>query len=183
MGTVAPHSDKIQVMIDPRDLGKSDSLRYNVLSQMRDEKYERAVSELASFMKKPSEYPHFHDRVSRYIEHASSLIRAIEMKRNFPGINRLTASKQQDLKLRVKQHMDELVFYLKKVERVESHFRIEDIRSTVIVVRSIAVSAFWILSIAFLVELSEGMLSNAFIVVDGVFHDASRYVYELLNPI
>ena len=99
------------------------------------------------------------------------------MKRNFPGVNRLTAAKQQGLKLKIKQHIDELVYCLKKVEQVEAHLRLEDIRSTVVVVRAVVFSTFMLAIAAFVIEMSRGMLWNAIIVVDDIFQDLSQWVY------
>lgn len=181
MGDLSVNIDKIPVMIDQKDLGKADSLRYNVMSFLREENYDRAVQEIEAFKAKESVFPNFRSRVERYLEHSASLVRAVEMKRNFPGVNRLTAAKQQDLKLKIKQHIDELVYCLKKIEQVDAHLRLEDIRSTVLVVRAVVVSTFMIAILAFIVEMSRGMLWNAIIVVDDVFQELSRWVYNYLG--
>ncbi len=177
MGALSVYTDKIPVMIDAKDLGKADSLRYNVMSFLREENYDRAVYVIEQFLAKDSDFPNFRQRVLRYLEHSMTLVRAVEMKRNFPGVNRLTAAKQQDLKLKIKQHIDELVYCLKKVEQVEAHLRLEDIRSTVLVVRAIVVSTFLLAAIAFIVEMSRGMLWNAIVVVDDVFQELSQWIY------
>ncbi|PWU15380.1 MAG: hypothetical protein C5B49_11865 [Bdellovibrio sp.] len=181
MATKAIYADRIPVMIDQRDLGKADTLRYNVMSFLREENYERAVFELEAFLKKPSDFPNFHDKVERYIQHGVALVRAVEMKRNFPGINQLTVAKQQDLKLKIKQHIDELVFVLKKVEGVEAQMRIEDIRSTVLVVRAAVLSIFAVAIVAFVVDLSRGLLWNFIVVVDDFFQTVSRWIAVYLG--
>lgn len=168
-------------MIDQKDMGRADSLRFNVLSFMREENYDRAAHELEHFMQKPSDFPNFHEKIERYVQHCVALVRAVEMKRNFPGVNRLTAAKQQDLKLKIKQHIDELVYCLKKIEKVEAKLRLEDIRSTVLIVRAIVVSTFMIAVLAFFLELTHGMLFNAVVVVDDVFQDLSRWAYNFIG--
>lgn len=177
MGAVTKVTDKIPVMIDQRDLGRADSLRYNVMSFLREENYDRAVHEIEQFMTKESDFPNFRGRVQRYLEHCASLVRAVEMKRNFPGSNRLTAAKQQDLKLKIKQHIDELVYCLKKVEQVEAHLRLEDIRSTVLIVRAVVFSTIMIALLAFILEASRGMAWNAIVVIDDIFQDFSQWLY------
>jgi hypothetical protein len=169
MGAVQITPGKIQVMINTKDLGKIGSVRYRVMRCLRDENYEGAVKELEQFLKEPSDFPDFHERVERYVSHSISLVRAIEMKRNFPGINRLTMAKRQDMKLRIKQHIDELVYYMKKVERTETKLRMEDLRSTVFIIRAIVTSTFLITLLALLIEIVQGLGKTTIIAVDDIF--------------
>lgn len=179
MGVPALLFDKIPVMIDPKDLGKADSLRYNVMIFIKETNYERAILELRNYFEKPSEYPNFRKRIERYIQHAVDLVRAIEMKRNFPGVDRLTIAKQQDLKLKIKQHIDELVICLRKIERVEKSLRHEDIRSTVLVIRAVVVSAFSIAILAFLLELFRGLFTDSVVVLDDIYQELFTWLSNL----
>ena len=72
------------------DLGRADSLRYNILTWVLEESYDKAIQGLRDFQKEPWQYPNFHERTDRYINHSVDLIYAIKAKRNFPGINSLT---------------------------------------------------------------------------------------------
>ncbi|HRO66800.1 MAG TPA: hypothetical protein PL182_04485, partial [Pseudobdellovibrionaceae bacterium] len=90
------------------DLGRVDSLRYNILTWVLNERYDKAIQELREFDSRPSPYPTFHAKVSRYILHSIDLIFAIKAKRNFPGINSLTRAKQQELREKFKEHFMEL---------------------------------------------------------------------------
>lgn len=179
MGVPALREEKAIYLVDRADMGRADSLRYNVISYVREENYDKAVQVLADFMQKPSEYPSFHRRVERFIEHAIDLVRAVEMKRNFPGVNRLTAARQQDLKLKVKQHMDELIYCLKKVEHVEMKLRVEDVRSTVIIVHAVVLCSFAVALVAFLIELSQGLAVNALVVFDDIFQELATWAMNL----
>lgn len=172
--------DKIPVMIDPKDLGKADSLRYNVIVFIKEANYERAIAELRKYYEKPSDYPTFQGRIERYVSHAVDLVRAIEMKRNFPGLDRLTIAKQQDLKLKIKQHIDELVFCLRKIERVEMSLRHEDVRSTVLILRAIVISAFSITLLAFALELFRGLFMNTVVVADDLYQEFFDFIIKLL---
>lgn len=181
MGELKLRGENIPVMIDQRDLGRSGSLRYNVLTCLREESYDRAVMAIEEFARTPSDFPTFHEKVERYLHHCTSLIRAVEMKRNFPGINRLTVAKQQDLRLKIKQHIDELVYCLKKIERVEATLKLEDIRSTVLIVRAVVLAIFLVAVLSFVVDLSGGMLVNAMVVGDDLFHSFMNWVYSLID--
>lgn len=171
MGAPALLIDKIPVMIDPKDLGQADSLRYNVIIFIKEANYERAIAELRNYYEKPSEYPMFKKRIERYVQHAVDLVRAIEMKRNFPGLDRLTIAKQMDLKLKIKQHIDELVFCIRKIEKVELSLRHEDVRSTILIVRAVVISAFSIVFLAFVLELFRGLFTNTVVVVDDLYQE------------
>lgn len=181
MGLPAISDGKPSFMVNPTDMGRADSLRYNVISLVREEAYEQAVTTLNEFVNRPTDFPQLARRVQRYIEHSIDLVRAIEMKRNFPGANRLTAARQQDLKLKVKQHIDELVYCLKKVEQVEISLRVEDVRSTVLVIHAIVLSVFAIAVVAFVIELSRGLMLDTVIVVDDIFQEISNWVYKFIG--
>lgn len=171
--------DRIPVMIDPHDLGKADGLRYNVITFIREGNYERAVLELRKYQERPSDYPKFKQRIERYVNHAIDLIRAIEMKRSFPGLDRLTIAKQQDLKMKIKQHIDELVFCLKRIERVEVSLRVEDARSTVLVLRALVASGFAVVLVAFALEMVRGLFSNAVVVADDAYQEFFDWLIKL----
>lgn len=177
MGAPAIFKERNSFIVDRKDMGRADSLRYNVISQVREEAYERAVQTLTNFLEKPSPFPQFRGRIERYIEHSTDLVRAIEIKRSFPGANRLTAARQQDLKLKVKQHIDELVYCLKKIEQVELTLKVEDVRSTVIVIHSLVMSAFALAIVAFLVELSQGLMVTTVVVVDDFFQGLASWLF------
>lgn len=176
-----PLPDRTLYMVDRKDMGRADSLRYNVISFVREENYARAILELERYLEKPSDYPRLKDEVERFVKHAADLVRAVEMKRSFPGMTRLTAAKQQDLKLKVKQHVDELVFCLKKVEKIEMELKIEDVRSTIIVVHAVVLSAFGLAVVAFVLELSRGLMLNTFVVVDDTFRGLTDWFFALLG--
>lgn len=181
MGVPVIMTDKPTFIVDSKDLGRSDSLRAKVVTLVREEAYDAAVQLLQDHLQAPTQFPKYPGRIRRYVEHCVDLVRAIEIKRNFPGINRLTAARQQDLKLKVKQHVDELIFCLKRIEAVEVSLRIEDVRSTVIVMHSIVLSSFAIAVVAFLSELSQGLLMTGVVVVDDLFQDAAQWLFNFIG--
>ncbi len=179
MGIPALLFEKNPVMIDPKDFGKADSLRYNVIIYIKETNYERAIAELRNYYEKPCDYPRFKERIERYIQHAVDLVRAIEMKRAFPGLDRLTIAKQQDLKLKIKHHIDELVVCLRKIEKIEVSLHHEDVRSTILVVRAVVISAFSIAFLAFFLELFRGLFTDSVMVFDDMFQELSTFLSRL----
>tara|TARA_B110001454_G_scaffold219203_1_gene252186 strand:+ start:113889 stop:114458 length:570 start_codon:yes stop_codon:yes gene_type:complete len=155
--------------IDPNDFGKPDQLRYRILVQVMEENYEPAIEELRTFYKTESVFPTFNQRVERYINHCIDLIYAIKAKRNFPGISQLTRAKQQELRDRFKDHFNELIFMLRKIEKVERDLELEDARSTIYVVRALWVAALAILVTWFAVEIYRGLAVTSFVVLEETF--------------
>lgn len=164
--------------VTPEEFGKPDRLRYKILALVLEEKYEQSIEELREFFKTESVYPTFNRRIERYINHSIDLIYAIKAKRNFPGISQLTRAKQQELRDRFKEHLSELVFMLKKVEKVERDLELSDARSTIYVVRAAWVAALCIFLSWFAVEIYRGLAVTSFVVLEETF---TRWVDAALD--
>ncbi len=152
--------------INPADLGKGDQLRHKILTQILDEQYEKTIEDLREFFVTESVYPTFNKRIERYINHSIDLIYAIKAKRNFPGISQLTRAKQQELRERFKEHFNELVFMLKKIEKIEKDLSLEDARSTIYVVQAVWVAALCVLISWFVLEIYRGLAVTSFVVIE-----------------
>ena len=134
MGLPVRHQET-SINVDRRDLGKGDTLRFNVLSHVVEENYDKAIEDLKDFLRADSDYPKFRSRAERYIMHSIDLVNGIRAKRNFPGMTSLTTAKQQELHEKFKEHFNELTATLKKVEKIQVDVRMEEFRSTVWVVQ------------------------------------------------
>lgn len=143
--------------IDLSDIGKPDTLRYNILTMVVNEEYDRAILTLKEFVEMDSPYPNFRVRTERYALHAIDLIYAIRTKRNFPGLSSLTRTKQQELKDKFKEHFKELRFVMKKIEDTLEDLRISDVRSTTMVVRSLWLSLVVLFAAGFFIEVVTGL--------------------------
>ncbi|MCX7979029.1 MAG: hypothetical protein N2578_08500, partial [Bdellovibrionaceae bacterium] len=159
-------SELFDLRMDVTDFGKADSLRYNILHWVLDERYDKAIEELRNYLEQPSEYPDFYSKVHRFVNHSIDLIYAIKAKRNFPGLNALTRSKQQELREKFKEHFRELGLILKKIEAIEKDLRITDARSTIHVVRALWISIAMIAGLGFFLDFIRGLGETGWIVVD-----------------
>ncbi len=166
---------------DATDLGRADSLRYNILTWVLDEQYDRAIGEIKDLLERPSPYPDFHSRVSRYANHSVDLIFAIKAKRNFPGISSLTRAKQQELREKFKEHFKELQFILMRVEKVETDLRISDTRSTIYVVRALWLAGIGIILLAFLLEIVRGLAQTGYAVFDESITNGTNWLFHLIG--
>jgi hypothetical protein len=70
---------------------------------------------------------------------------------------------------------------LKHIERVEREHKLNDMRSTVWVVRTFAQVVTAILATAFLIDLEAGFFDSAIKVVDHTLDSASTWVVNLLG--
>jgi DNA mismatch repair ATPase MutS len=183
INTVVPaESSNLFVLDSDRtDLGRADTLRFNILTWVLEEKYDRAIQELKEAMKKPSDYPQFHQKIQRYISHSVDLIYAIKAKRNFPGINSLTRAKQQELREKFKEHFRELQYILKKVEKVDNDLRIEDARSTIYVIRAVWMGSVAIIALAFFLEIIHSLARTSGIVAEDFAQQAVSWIFHLFG--
>jgi hypothetical protein len=165
--------------IDRKDMGTADSLRYNILTYVAQENYEKAIEELNEFLKKDFIYPSMKSRIYRYIIHSIDVVNAIRAKRRFPGVKMLTMAKQKELNEKFNGHLNELQYMLKKVEKIHNDLRIEDVRSTVWVVKTLSFCAFILIAAGFLMEAQRGLFATVVIVVESVYTDISSWLLNL----
>lgn len=171
-----------EVLIDRSDFGQPDSFRYNILTWVLNEQYDSATEALRKFSDDPSEYPDFQMKVERFVNHSIDLVYAIKAKRNFPGMNSLTRSKQQELRERFKDHFKELQWTLKKIEKIQHDLRIQDVRSTIYVVRAGWYAVATLTILGFLLELTGGGLGKtAWVVLDDVLGQVTLWIADLIG--
>lgn len=171
---------KPELQIDRQELGQGDTLRYNVLSYVVEGNYEKAVNEIKLFLDRDFEYPSFKGRVERYLLHSIDLVNAIRAKRNFPGVNMLTMAKQKELNEKFKVHFQELQYLLKKVEKIQRDVKIQDIRSTVLIVKALINSVIVIAIFAFAIEVHNGLLGTTLFVIDDFFSQVTNWIFSFL---
>ena len=164
--------------IDASDLGRPNTIRYNVLTFVINEEYDRAIKSLKEFLESDSEYPNFRLKVERYLLHAVDLIYAIRTKRNFPGISSLTRTKQQELRDKFKEHFKELRFMMKKIEDSMEELRLNDVKSTSIVVKSFWLSVVIVFSAGLTIEMVNGMGHSIEVVVGGYIDIALEVLFN-----
>ncbi len=167
--------------LDVSDLGRPDTLRYNILSLVINEEYERAIKTLKDFINSDSKYANFIVKIERYSLHGIDLIHAIRTKRNFPGINALTRTKQQELKEKFKEHFSELKSTLKKIENCLEELRLTDVKSTRILVQAVWLSTLTIFVSAIVIEIYDGLGRAALIVVEESVANILNWLYKFLS--
>ncbi len=170
-----------KIKVNRSDLGNANSLRYVVLTYIIEENYARSNQEIDRYINEKKDYQQFVFKAKRYVEYAKDLIRAIETKRRFPGFQSLSKSKRQEVNEIVTEHFNELIQYLKKIEAIELETRLDDIRSTVWVVKSICYSIGIIVLVSFMFEFFGGLFSTINYVIQDLFGVLSENVLSLFG--
>ena len=161
--------------------GGANSFRAQVLSLVANENYAKAIEELRGFAESKHEFPQFKFRAERYLSYSVDLINAIKAKRSFPGLQHLSMSKQQELHDRAMEHFEDLKATLRKIDHIEREVKLDDVRSTVWVVKASIYCVFAILVLGFLLELSKGVLPSATIVADDAFSRIINFVFDKIG--
>ena len=181
MGLAKTTSAFDKIKVDRTDMGRADTLRYNILVYVVEENYERAIHELKNFMSLESAYPSFKKRIERYVNHAIDLVNAIKAKRRFPGVNSLTMAKQQEIVDRFHEHFAELQTVMKHIEKIERELKLEDIRSTILVIRALVNAGVAIAVAALVIEGARGLLLNVFNVADDTLVSVTTTIFQKIG--
>lgn len=184
VATQAKRSEEAQIFdlkIEPADFGQPGSLRNIVLQAVLEERYDSALEEIKRFSEAESEYPNFHQRTQRYVNHGKDLVYAIKAKRNFDGIGSLTRAKQQELREKFKEHYNELKFVLRKVEKIEHDLKIEDARSTIYIIRALWLAAVVLIALWFLMEVAGGLAITSAVVAEDTLDKVGGWIFGLIG--
>jgi hypothetical protein len=161
--------------------GRMDSVRAAVMGSVVGENYDQAKDELSNYVMAKTAYPGFQTRAGRYVDHCCDLIQAIQIKRNFPGLASLSLAKQQEIHEKVLEHFEELKANLKQIEKVEREHKINDLRSTVWVLKSFCLVVTGMVAVGLFIDLRSGLFSSFFHVLDALVDDGSTWLVNLLN--
>lgn len=164
-----------------REVGHVDSLRSSILASVVGESYDRAAQELQSYVEAKESYPNFQERAERYVQHCGELIQAIQTKRAFPGLASLSLAKQQEIHERVLRHFEDLKQHLRQIEKIERDCKLNDVRSTVWVLRAFCYATVLIFVTAFLLDLRMGAFSSAWTVLDSAVDSLCTWIVTLVK--
>lgn len=162
------------------DYGRPDTLRYNVMTLVVAADYEKSLKALNEFLEAPSPYPDFKPKAARFIRHCIDLVYAIRAKRNFPGMDSLTRSKQQELKEKYKTHLRELEDTLKRIERIHHDLQVKDVRSVVYVVKALWIAGIALVVLGFAIELIHGAAEASVIVMGDSTDRLVEWIFSFL---
>jgi len=128
--------EELESRLSENITGRLDGLRHTVLSLVVEGKYDTAIAELNFYLTSDQKLQVFKVKAERYINHCEELIRAVESKIKFCQTRTITRSQKHELYSMVTKHFNELTDSLKKIERIENDIRVNDLKSTVLVLKA-----------------------------------------------
>ncbi|MCB0391094.1 MAG: hypothetical protein KDD58_07380 [Bdellovibrionales bacterium] len=170
---------QLEQTLEQRKVGKNHSLKHTVLNYVVEGDYNAAKSTLTDYIELQREYPNFFKRARAYIDHCFDVIQAIKSKRDFPGKHLLPMSKQQELMEKVVDHFEELKHYLNRIEIAQKDAKLEDLRSTVWVIKAFTYCLFIIVLVIFVRYAAMSILSSFDYVIDDTTNDIVNWFFDL----
>lgn len=167
--------------IERHEMGRADTLRYNINAYVIDEKYDSAIEELESYYTRDFDLPGYKEKIKPYINHATDLVNAIRAKKGFSKNISLTRSKTQELQDTIRVHYDELQYSLRKIESIKNQIQVEDMRSTVWIIKAIVYSIASIVLLIFIKELIGGVANSANIVFTDYIDRIVNFIFEFFD--
>jgi hypothetical protein len=132
--------EELEVRLSESITGRLDGLRHTILSLVVEGKYDTAIAEISMYSTSDQKLLVFKARAERFLNHCEELIRAIESKIKFCQTRTITRSQKHELYTMVMKHFNELTDSLKKIERIENDIRVNDLKSTVWVLKAFIMS-------------------------------------------
>lgn len=172
---------EIQKKLNSISTEGTDTLTHRILKLVVEERYDVAQADIEEYCDARPEYPQFLERASRLRDHCLDLMNAIQSKRAIVTMANLPMAKKQEVHEKVLVHFDELRHYLRKIELIDKDVRIEDIRSTVWVVRALVVCTFTLLFIYVSKEAYHGIAQSATVVIEDSLDQAVNWLFDKLG--
>jgi hypothetical protein len=164
-----------------KDVGQLDSLRGAVLGLVVAENYEQAKEELLAYVEIKGAFPLFQERAQRYMQHCVELIQAIQIKRDFPGLASLSLAKQQEIHEKVLSHFEELKHHLKQIEKVEREQKLNDVRSTVWVLRMFCFCSIALFTAFLVLDIRNGVFISSVGTTNALLDSFTERLVNLLH--
>ncbi len=161
------------------DLGRKGDLLRKVISHTVAYNYELAAREINDFIESRHKFPEYIARVERYRNDAEDLILSIKAKRDMGKQVKLSNSKSQELRERIFFSFRELRRVLQKMEHLDREVRINDVRSTTLVVKVGFLGVFAIFCTVFTVEFFAGPVYSLDYVAQDVIDRTVNFIFDL----
>jgi hypothetical protein len=113
-----------------------DSLKTTVLSLAKAGNFESAKHELKFYQQQNETTPGFEFRTKHYFTHCYELLDAIHNLKHIPNFDNLRAAKQKQIRERIMTYGQDLSSILGRIDKVTNDLKIQDIRSTMWVLRT-----------------------------------------------
>lgn len=114
-----------------------ESLKKMILTLASTGNFEGAKKELEFYEKAGRNTPGFQKRTEHYFRHCLELLDGIENLKHFPNFDNLRAAQQKQIRERIQTYAADLSSILGRIDKVSNDLKIQDVRSTLWVIRSL----------------------------------------------
>ncbi|MCB0348018.1 MAG: hypothetical protein KDD37_04245 [Bdellovibrionales bacterium] len=145
------------VELDPdfiSSMSSGDNLKATVLSLAKTGSFDLAKSELKFYQQQNMSTPGFEFRTKHYFAHCMELLDAIDNLKHIPNFESLRAAQQKQIRERIMVYGQDLSSILGRIDKVTNDLKIQDIRSTMWVLRT---ATFCVAGIIFMLAMIEGV--------------------------
>lgn len=167
----------LEVRLSESISGRLDGLRYTILSLVVDGRYDTAIAEISFYANSEQKLQVFRTKAQRYLNHSEELIRAVESKIKFCQTRTITRSQKHQLYIMVMKHFRELTDSLKKIERIENDIRVNDLKSTVWVLKAFVMCTGVVIMFGMIREALMTMHDPFMVVIN----DSVQYIFKLIG--
>jgi hypothetical protein len=167
----------LEVRLSESISGRLDGLRYTILSLVVEGRYDTAIAEINFYANSEQKLQVFRTKAQRYLNHSEELIRAVESKIKFCQTRTITRSQKHQLYVMVMKHFHELTDSLKKIERIENDIRVNDLKSTVWVLKSFVMCTGFVIMFGMVREALMTMYDPFMVVIN----DSVEFIFRLLG--
>ncbi|MCS6838814.1 MAG: hypothetical protein NZ480_08205 [Bdellovibrionaceae bacterium] len=165
--------------VSREEMGRSDTLRYNVNYFLLEENYDRAIEEIEAYRSRDFDLPQYKEKINPYLNYAIDLIHAIRAKNGLFKNASLTRSKQQEIQLVVRGHYQDLQNTFKKIDQIRNQLQLEDMKSTIWVAQAFVFTSVVVAMVYLFRELG-AFSSNFKIIWDELTEDFVEWLSRLL---
>ncbi|MES2769342.1 MAG: hypothetical protein V4596_09360 [Bdellovibrionota bacterium] len=169
--------EDLELKLSENISGRLDGLRYTILSLVVEGRYDTAIAEISFYANSEQKLQVFRTKAQRYLNHCEELIRAVESKIKFCQTRTITRSQKHQLYLMVMKHFHELTDSLKKIERIENDIRVNDLKSTVWVLKAFIMCLGTLIMFSMVKEAIQGMKMPLMVVVN----DSVEFIFQLIG--
>ena len=154
-------------------------IRRLILDHVIKEEYKKSKSEMTKYIEMKKDFTTFIIRTEPYTKHIVDVINTIKTKRQFLKIRGvINRSKQKEIYSSVLEHFDELKRFINKTMEVAKEEELNDLKSTVFVLKVLSLCIFGVFLISFLLIESISMLKSFYVIVDGIVHDTLGKIFS-----
>lgn len=180
-GLEADLEDKLQIQLEQK-IQNLSGIRHLILKHVIEGEYKRSKEEIKKYAEMKQQFTRFVIRTEPYIKHSIDIINTIETKRQFLNIKGIiNRSRQREMFSSILEHFDELKRFMNKTMEIAKEEELNDLKSTVFVLKVLSLCIFGLFVISFLILESISMLKSFYVIMDSFANDMLGKIFSYFD--